>query len=407
MSADTPDRRSGSSGPLDRGLEAEIQAALGDMSIEDMLEFSGPRAGGAGRETRTGTVVRIDRDEVFVEFGPKSQGICPLTHFAERPRPGERLEFVVERYDRNEGLLLLSRSGAVRKAQWDALELGQVVEARCTGVNSGGLQMEVAGHAAFMPAGMVDIRHIADLAVFVGEKMPCEVIELDRSRDRIILSRRAHLEAERARTREQLMEDLREGATMQGTVVSVRDFGAFVDLGGADGLVHVSDLSWERPRHPSEVVREGETVSVKVLKVDRSQDPPRISLGMKQCLEDPYRQSAASLEVGVDVTGRVTRLADFGAFVEIAPGVEGLVHISELSASRVNRVDSVVSEGEVVTARIVSVDHERRRIGLSLKAVRAEGADDAEHDRGTDPELRRLMARLGSRFGENLKGGIG
>ena len=128
---------------------------------------------------------------------------------------------------------------------------------------------------------------------------------------------------------------------------------------------------------------------------------------MKQCLEDTYRQSAASLEVGADVTGRVTRLADFGAFVEIAPGVEGLVHISELSASRVNRVDAVVSEGEVVTARIVSVDHDRRRIGLSLKAVRAEGAYDAEHDRGTDPELRRLMARLGNRFGDNLKGGIG
>jgi len=410
MPADPSDRPSASRPRLDEGLEAEIQAALGDMSVEDMLDFAdrgGRGGGGGGRETRTGTVVRVDREDVFVEFGPKSQGVCPLSQFDEKPRPGQRLEFVVERYDANEGLLLLSRTGAVRKADWDSLEVGQVVEARCTGTNRGGLEMEVASHRAFMPAGMVDLRHIEDLSVFVGEKMPCEVVELDRSRDRIILSRRAHLEAERARTRDDLLADLREGATMQGTVVSVRDFGAFVDLGGADGLVHVSDLAWERVKHPSEVVKEGDTVTVKVLKVDASQDPPRISLGMKQCLEDPYQQQAAAIEVGAEVTGRVTRIAAFGAFVELSPGVEGLIHVSELSDKRVSRVNSVVNEGEVVTAKVVSVDHERRRIGLSLRAMRNEGAEDVDHDRGSDPELRRLMAQLGNKFGGDLKGGIG
>jgi small subunit ribosomal protein S1 len=416
MPADPTDRPDSSRPGLDQGLEAEIQAALGDMSVEDMLDFD-DRGGGGGkggrsgkggdRETRTGTVVRVDREDVFVEFGPKSLGICPLSHFTEKPRTGERLEFIVERFDRNEGVLLLSRTGAVRKADWEALDVGQVVEARCTGVNKGGLEMEVANHKAFMPAGMVDIRHIEDLAVFVGEKMPCEVVELDRSRERIVLSRRAALEAERARTRDELMADLVEGVTMQGTVVSVRDFGAFVDLGGADGLVHISDLAYERVKHPSEVVKEGQTVSVKILKVDRSQDPPRIGLGMKQCLEDPYDQSAGELEVGAEVTGRVTRVTDFGAFLEISAGVEGLIHISELSDKRINRVSAVINEGEVVTVKIVSIDHERRRIGLSLKAMQNSESGDVEHHRENDPELRKLMAQLGNKFGDSLKGGIG
>jgi len=378
-----------------------------------MLDFDQPAGGGRGggrggdRETRTGTIVRIDRDDVFVEFGPKSQGLCPLSQFQEKPRLGEKMEFIVDRYDRGEGLLLLSRTGGIRKADWGALDVGHVVEARCTGVNKGGLEMEVAGHKAFMPAGMVDIRHIEDLSVFVGEKIPCEVIELDRTRERIVLSRRAHLEAERARTREDLLADLKEGVTMQGTVVSVRDFGAFVDLGGADGLVHVSDIAWERVKHPSEAVKEGDSVSVKILKVDHSHDPPRIGLGMKQCLEDPYDASAGELEVGAEVTGRVTRVAAFGAFVELSAGVEGLIHVSELSDKRVSRVETVVKEGEVVTVKIVSIDHERRRIGLSLKAMRESVSDDADFDRGKDPELRKLMSELGNKFGDDLKGGIG
>lgn len=397
---------------MDAGLEAEIRQALGDMSVEDMLDYgdraASPAGGsGGGRETKTGTVVRVHGQDVYVEFGPKSQGLCPLSHFDAPPRVGEQMEFVVERFDRTEGVLMLSRRGAVRKAEWESLELGQIVEARCTGTNKGGLEMEVANHRAFMPAGHVDIRHVEDLAVFVGEKIPCEVIELDRNRGRIVLSRRSHLEAERAATRDELLGSLEVGATMQGTVVSVRDFGAFVDLGGADGLVHVSDLSWDRVKDPKEVVSPGDQVTVKLLKVDTSQDPPRISLGMKQCLEDPFSAATGDIEVGAEVTGRVTKLMDFGAFVEIASGIEGLIHVSELAHERVHRVNKVVSEGQVVTAKIVSVDMERRRIGLSLKAMQTPEKQAESVDRGQDPELKKMMAELGKKFGGELKGGIG
>ncbi|MFK7960100.1 MAG: 30S ribosomal protein S1 [Phycisphaerales bacterium] len=400
MSDETP------RGGMEPGLEAEIAAALGDMSVEDMLDYADRPKRTGDRDTREGTVVRIDREDVMVEFGPKSIGLCPLAHFEERPVTGTRMSFTVERFDKKDGMLVLSRKGAVRKAEWESLEIGQMVEARCTGTNKGGLEMEVANHRAFMPAGHVDIRHIEDLSVFVGEKIPCEVIELDRSRGRIVLSRRSFVEAERARTRDELMGSLKEGATVQGTIVSVRDFGAFVDLGGADGLVHISDMAWERVKDPKDVVTVGDNVTVKILKVDTSQDPPRIGLGMKQCQEDPFEATAATIEVGGDVTGRVTKLTDFGAFVEIAPGTEGLIHISELSHERVNRVSSVVKEGEVVTAKVVSYDAERRRIGLSLKAAKAKELEDTV-DRGKDPELRKMMSQLGSKFGGDLRGGLG
>jgi len=400
--------------PMDAKLQAEIEAALGDISIEDMLDYTdAPTAAaqGSGRSERplkTGTVVAIHGSDVLVEFGPKSNGICPLSQFGEAPEVGEQLAFVVDRFDEKEGMLLLSREGAVRKAEWEALDIGQVVEARCTGVNKGGLEMEIAKHKAFMPAGHVDVRHIDDLAVFVGEKMPCEIMELDKRRGRIVLSRRLPLEADRARMRDKVLDSLEEGQTVPGVITSIRDFGAFADLGGVDGLIHISDLSWERVKHPSEVVKEGQQVNVKVLKLERESErgSPRISLGLKQTLEDPYTASAGQLDVGADVTGRVTRVADFGAFVELSPGVEGLIHISELSRERVRKVSDVVQEGEVVTVRVVSIDHDRRRIGLSLKATKAQ-EEEANVSRNEDPMIRKMKAQLSEKFGDNLKGGLG
>ncbi|UCD75425.1 MAG: S1 RNA-binding domain-containing protein [Phycisphaerales bacterium] len=392
---------------MDAKLEAEIEAALGDMSLEDMLDLAErPPLAGAERERKIGTIVSIHRDDVFVEFGPKSQGVCPLSLFEQPPQPNERLEFIVERYDSNEGLLILSREGAVAKADWESLELGQVVEARCTGTNKGGLEMEIANHPAFMPAGQVDIRHVPDLAVFVGEKMPCEVIEIDRQRARIILSRRSHLEAERARTREQLLEKLEEGQTVSALITSIQNYGAFADLGGIDGLIHISDLAHQRIRHPSEVVKEGDQVKVKVLKVDREADPPRISLGLKQTLEDPYATEVAKLEVGALVSGRVTKLMPFGAFVELSPGVEGLIHISELSPERVQKVSSVVKPDEVVTVQVMSIDKEQKRIALSLKRAQAE-TEGETFTRREDPHMKKLKAQLAKKFGGDLKGGIG
>jgi ribosomal protein S1 len=252
-----------------------------------------------------------------------------------------------------------------------------------------------------MPAGQIDLRHIDDLSVFVGEKMPCEIIELDRARGRIILSRRRTLEAERVQLREKLLDELKEGDQRPAVIRSVQPYGAFADLGGIDGLIHVSDICHERIKHPSERVKDGDEVQVQVLKIDRSQDTPRISLGMKQCTADPYHAHAAKLREGDTVSGRVTRIMPFGAFVEIAPGVEGLVHISQLSAERVNKVSSIVKPNEIITVKVLDIDARSRRISLSLRAAKAE--EDSEVLRPEDPALRKLRAK----FGGDLKGGIG
>lgn len=392
---------------MDAKLEAEIEAALGDLNVEDMLDYADRARPAPGeREYKTGVIVAVHGGDVFVEFGPKSQGVCPLDQFSQPPEAGERAQFIIERFDEKEGLLILSREGVMRKAEWESLDIGQHVEARCTGTNKGGLEMELAHHKAFMPAGHVDLRHIEDLSVFVGEKMPCEIIELDRHRGRIILSRRVHLEVERARLREELLEKLEEGQTVPAVITSIQVYGAFADLGGIDGLIHISDLSYQRIHHPSEVVKEGDQVNVKILKIDREQDPVRIGLGLKQTLEDPYTAEVGKLEVGEMVSGRITKLMPFGAFVELSPGVEGLIHISELSHERIQRVSSVVKPDEVVTVKVLSIDAAQRRIGLSLKAARAEEEKDS-FDRDEDPHMRKLKAQLARKFGDNLKGGLG
>ncbi len=391
---------------LDARLEAEIQAALGDLSLEDMLdEAEKPRARGE-RVQKLGTIVSVHGDAVYVEFGPKSQGMCPVKQFDPDgpPEPGTRMEFMVERFDKNEGLLILSRVGAVQKAEWESLEVGQVVEARCTGTNKGGLEMEVANHRAFMPAGQVDIRHIDDLSVFVGEKMPCEVVEIDRNRARIILSRRSTLEADRARLREDLLKKLDVGQTLPAVITSIQPYGAFADLGGVDGLIHISDLAYERVKHPEEVVKLGQQVEVRIMKVDRSQDPPKIGLGLKQTMADPYESKVGQINEGDTVTGKVTKLMAFGAFVEIAPGVEGLIHISELSHERVHRVGQIVKEGEIVNAKVLSVDPGKRRIALSLKALAQQKQE--ETPRAEDKKMKKMREQLNKKFGE-LKGGIG
>ncbi|MHC5022864.1 MAG: 30S ribosomal protein S1 [Planctomycetota bacterium] len=402
-SADTPT-------DLDAKLEAEIEAALGDMSLEDMLDpgAPAPRAG-AEREKRIGTIASVQAKDVLVEFGPKAQGVCPIDFFPEPPTAGTKMEFIIDRYDEGEGLFILRLPGRVSKAEWESLEVGQIVEARCTGVNKGGLELEIAKHRAFMPAGQVDLRHIDELSVFIGELLPCEVLEVDRQRGRIILSRKAHLQAERAVAREKLLEDLEVGREMSAVVTSIQQYGAFADLGGIDGLIHVSDISYERIKHPSEKVKEGEQVQVKILKIDDQSDAGgqlRISLGMKQCLSDPSVAAFEEIRQGETVTGRITRIMPYGAFVEISPGVEGLIHISELSHERVGKVSAVVKPDEVITAKVLSVDRKSKRISLSLKAMQDQRSRD-EFDRGEDPHMRKLKAQLSAKFGDNLKGGIG
>ncbi|MDZ4830714.1 MAG: S1 RNA-binding domain-containing protein [Phycisphaerae bacterium] len=447
----------------DAALEAEISAALGNMSVEDLLEDrspkgasgatgrtgggqsgggqsrgSGPRRGSGshggqghgggpargGRQIRTGKVFRIHAGDIFVEFGPRSQGVCPLSQFPEPPTIGEEMEFAVERLDAFEGLLVLSRPGAVQKADWGNLEIGQIVEARCTGMNKGGLEMEVAHHKGFMPAGMVDLRHIPDISVLIGEKFPCEIVELNKDKGRLILSRKSVLVADRAAKRDELLNELEEGQVRPATIISIQPYGAFADLGGIDGLIHISDLTHERIKHPSEVVKEGEVVQVRIRRIDRSGDAPKISLSRKDTMSDPISSTITAINAGDTVTGRVSRVTEFGAFIELAPGVDGLVHISEISHDRIGSVEQVLKKDEIVTCKVLSIDAGRKRVSLSIKAMqsapeRAERPDrggpggkrgrteSSEAPRNDDPALRKLKARLNVKATPQLKGGIG
>ena len=377
-----------------------------------------------GRRTRTGVIAALHGDSALIEFGPKSQGICPGNQFkellGEDPVVGATHEFVVERFDPFEGLLVVSLPGAVQKADWGTLEEGQVIEARCIGVNRGGLEMEVNNHRGFMPSGQVDTRHVPDISVFIGEKMTCKVIELKKKKNRLVLSRKAVVAAERAKQREVLLGELAEGQVRQATVTSIQPYGAFADLGGIDGLIHVSDIAHERIKNPGDVLKVGDTVDVQVLKLDTSGKEPRIGLGRKQVVANPVTEAMKTVEEGAEITGTVKKLTDFGAFVEVAPGVEGLVHISQLAHERVENVQQVLKKNEVIQVKVLSVDHERNRLSLSIKALteppkrpesagggggrRGRGSNESQQPREEDPEMRKLKARFSS---SGLKGGLG
>ena len=388
--------------PFNGDLDKEIFDAIGEGSFADMLDKPVP-LGSSDRSTRSGVVAAIHGPNVLVEFGPREQGCCPKNHFEELPKIGETFDFVVERTDK-EGMLVLSRKGAVQKASWDALETGQVVEARCTGTNKGGLEMEVAGHKAFMPAGQVSMHHIPDLEVMTGEKMACEVIELDKRANRIVLSRKRVLYAEREAAKGEILETLSAGDTYDATITSVQPYGAFADIGGLEGLIHKSEMTWERDTDPMKFVKVGDIVKIQILDIDLTNEQPKIAFGMKQLIEDPFISSMANIEVGEMVTGTVTRLADFGAFVDLGSSTEGLIHISELADHRIKSPKDVVKEQQIVTVKVLSVDAATRRIGLSLK--QASGNVDVE-----DTPLReedKQMKKLREKFGDGtLKGGIG
>ena len=408
---------------MDEHLAAEIEEALGNMSIGDLMEVaepkvarpvpgrrasSGPSSANARseRERKTGRIMQVHGNDVFVEFGPRKQGVCPLAQFPEPPALGAEMTFIVDGYDKEDGLLKLSLEGTVRKAEWESLEPGQFVEARCVAVNKGGLEMEVANHRAFMPAGQVDIRFHADLSVFVGEKMPCEVKEVDRARGRIILSRRAMLEVEREHLRMKLFSTLEVGQVLQATISKIQPYGAFADIGGVDGLIHISDIAWERLKHPGDVLKEGQQVMVKVLKIDQNQSPPRIGLGMKQTMENPALAARAALNEGDTVQGRVTKIMPFGAFVELSPGVEGLVHISELSHDRIHDVRQAVKPDEIVPVKILSIDPAGKKISLSIKQTRERQEQVAQ--RKEDRKMENLRGQLNKKWGAiPLKGGLG
>jgi small subunit ribosomal protein S1 len=325
-----------------------------------------------------GTVVRVDKDEVLVDIGYKSEGVIPVAELsirrsvnpADEVSLGDEIDALVLTKEDAEGRLILSKKRARFELAWKnierAAESGEPVDGRVIEVVKGGLILDL-GVRGFLPASLVDIRRVQDLDEFLGQELRCKVIELNRSRNNVVLSRRAVLEEERKEQRQQILDRLQPGAVVEGQISNIVDFGAFVDLDGMDGLIHISELSWSHVNHPSEILEIGQTVKVKVLDIDR--DRQRISLGLKQTQNDPWQQVLESYGEGDVVEGRVTKVVTFGAFVEILPGVEGLVHISELAQHHVENPREVVSQGQAVNVKIIEIDGERRRLSLSLKRV--------------------------------------
>ena len=326
----------------------------------------------------TGKVVRIDKDEVLVDIGYKSEGVIPQNELsirrsidpAEEVELGEEIDALVLTKEDQDGRLILSKKRARFERAWRrieaAAESGEPVEGTVIEVVKGGLIIDL-GVRGFLPASLVDIRRVQNLDEFMGEKIECKVIELNRSRNNVVLSRRAVLEEERKEARQQILDRLQRGEVVTGTISNIVDFGAFVDLDGIDGLIHISELSWGHVNHPSEVLSIGDEVSVKVLDIDR--DRQRISLGLKQTQEDPWERVVRTYNVGDVLEGKVTKVVSFGAFVEIMEGVEGLVHISELAQHHVENPREVVEPGDEVKVKILEIDEERRRLSLSLKRV--------------------------------------
>lgn len=393
--------------------------------------LKGPRVVSAGREHRTGTVVSVGPTDLFIEFGPKELGVAAKTQWPDDQTPavGSQVEVVIDKFEAGENLFVCSRPGSVVKAAWETLEIGQTVEGKVVGVNKGGLEVEVAGHRAFMPASQVSLDRIPDLSVMIGEKLTCQVSQIDRrGKGNIVLSRRDLLQQERKDRAVKLKDTLKEGDTVDGTVRKIMPFGAFVDIGGVDGLIHLSDLTYDRVGFGEQAitkhVKEGQAVKVKVLKIEWNDEDikkSRISLGMKQMSSDPFQTAAADIKEGGEINGRITRLAEFGAFVELAPGVEGLVHVSEIAHKRINHPQDVLKQDQVVQCKVLKIDPGTRRISLSIKAMTAapEPAGGARKDRTParsveeitkeTPALRRLRAQAALREktkGGQLKGGF-
>jgi small subunit ribosomal protein S1 len=348
---------------------ADDFAALLDASLGSNTGFEG--------SVIAGRVLRIDDDFVIVDVGLKSEGRVPLREFAPvgaKPEvnPGDVYDLFIERYEDKDGAMVLSREKARREESWTQLEKAFEVQTRVNGVIhgrvKGGFTVDLGGATAFLPGSQVDIRPVRDVAPLMGVAQPFQILKMDRQRGNIVVSRRAVLEETRAEQRSELITGLKEGQILDGVVKNITDYGAFVDLGGVDGLLHVTDIAWKRINHPAEALTIGQPVKVQVIRFNA--DTQRISLGMKQLEADPWEGVEFKYPPGIKVTGRVTNITDYGAFVELEPGVEGLVHVSEMSWTKKNaHPGKIVATSQEVEVVVLDVDASKRRISLGLKQV--------------------------------------
>jgi small subunit ribosomal protein S1 len=364
-----------------------VEDDLGDLSFEDAIDQT--IVAFEDGDVVTGKVVKVDKDEVLLDIGFKSEGVIPARELSIRhdldPHEvvsvGDEIEALVLQKEDKEGRLILSKKRAQYERAWGTIERvkesGGVVKGLVIEVVKGGLIVDI-GLRGFLPASLVELRRVRDLQPYIGKTLEAKIIELDKNRNNVVLSRRAWLEETQREQRGEFLVNLKPGEIRKGVVSSVVNFGAFVDLGGMDGLVHVSELSWKHVDHPSSVVAVGDEVTVQVLDVDL--DKERISLSLKATQVDPWQEFATNHRIGELVYGRITKLVPFGAFVQVGDGIEGLVHISEMAAHHVDLPEQVVTPGEELWVKIIDIDLQRRRISLSIKQA-AEGGEVAEEYR--------------------------
>ncbi|MCA8987660.1 MAG: 30S ribosomal protein S1 [Planctomycetaceae bacterium] len=368
---------------LDSELESQLAAAMaGDNATAQAASgTSGATVPGMPKDLSElepgarlkGKVESVDEEQLVLDIGFRASGLLSRRHLEgqEVPAVGAVIDVIVESVNEGEGIIELAMPRSVRKAggDWTALSAGQVVECTVEKTNKGGLSVVVSQLRGFMPAGQVDLHFVGDLEGYVGQKLTVKVIDINPKKKNLVVSRKALLQEERAESEKQIWETLSVGEQREGTVKSIMDYGAFVDIGGVDGLVHVRELSWTRVNHPSDVLTVGEQVTVKVLSLD--QEKKKISLGMKQLLANPWDYAEQKYAQGTVVSGVVKKITEFGAFIEIEPGLEGLVHISELDHKRVNHVREVLQEGQTIDAKVIEINKNKRRISLSIKAIKA------------------------------------
>ncbi|HPF15613.1 MAG: S1 RNA-binding domain-containing protein [Planctomycetes bacterium] len=390
--------------PVDR----EIEQALAGINLQEM-DLAPQRSGSSkpGERLYDGVIVGVSGDDVIVELGPRMQGACSLAEFVEPPAPGEKHRFVL--HGQEDGLWILSKRAAAEISDWEALEVGSLVKARVTGQNQGGLTLKIGKHEAFMPSSQVSTDRAEDISQHLGSTLTAEVLEIDRSRDRVLLSRRRVQEAEALEAMQDAAGRLAPGSIQMGKVTRIEPFGAFVSLGsGIEGLLHVSNISRQRIENPSEVLSVGQEVQVKILEI--KDGGRRIGLGIKQLEPDPWQEATHKYQEESVITGKVTRIMDFGAFVELEPGLEGLLHISQLGRAHVKNVGSVLSVGQEVTVRITSIEPGAKRISLSMLDPRGavigsedsvDGADIAKNL--ATPATGGLSTSLGDLFKKALQ----
>lgn len=403
--------------PLDDELAAEFEKALGGLEVESLLDASVPTKADALLEPGsrvTATVLRLSADTAFVDLGGRRQGALKLLSLPpeELPEIGQVLDVSIGSFSEEDGLYEVAPANrAVSVDDYSQIEAGMIVNGRVSAANKGGLEVDVAGLRGFMPASLVSTWRVENLEEMVGQTLECLVTEIVPAARRLVLSRRAVLERQAADAKATMLESLEPGDTLDGIVRNVRDFGAFVDIGnGVEGLVHVSQLSWDRVASAADVLQPGQAIKVVVKKIDR--DTGKISLSARDTVESPWRRAATTYHIGATVRGTVSRIAQFGAFVRLEPGIEGLVHVSELAHRHVRSVADAVQEGQEVECRVLSVDPDEQRMSLSIKALSATAplAEADSEDESSTPNNAAAIetpARPVRKPGSPLKGGTG